>query len=89
MRWPRRRPAARLGNTGQACNAAKRFIVKDEYYDDFLAKLREQMEAAKPGDPSADGTAVGPLSSKTAADRLEDQVKRRSTARRGRTRWQS
>jgi succinate-semialdehyde dehydrogenase/glutarate-semialdehyde dehydrogenase len=68
--------AARLGNTGQACNAAKRFIVKDEYYDDFLTKLREQMEAAKPGDPSAEGTAVGPLSSKTAADRLEDQVKR-------------
>jgi succinate-semialdehyde dehydrogenase/glutarate-semialdehyde dehydrogenase len=68
--------AARLGNTGQACNAAKRLIVKDEYYDDFLAKLREQMEAAKPGDPSAEDTAVGPLSSKTAADRLEDQVKR-------------
>jgi succinate-semialdehyde dehydrogenase/glutarate-semialdehyde dehydrogenase len=68
--------AARLGNTGQACNAAKRIIVSDEYYDDFLAKLREQMEAAEVGDPSADGTAVGPLSSKTAADRLEDQVNR-------------
>jgi succinate-semialdehyde dehydrogenase / glutarate-semialdehyde dehydrogenase len=68
--------SARLGNTGQACNAAKRFIVSDEYYDDFLVKLREQMEAAKLGDPSADDTAVGPLSSKTAADRLEDQVGR-------------
>jgi succinate-semialdehyde dehydrogenase/glutarate-semialdehyde dehydrogenase len=67
---------ARLENTGQACNAAKRFIVSDEYYDDFVAKLKEQMEGAKPGDPSAEGTAVGPLSSKTAADRLEDQVKR-------------
>ncbi|HTT93913.1 MAG TPA: NAD-dependent succinate-semialdehyde dehydrogenase [Solirubrobacterales bacterium] len=68
--------AARLGNTGQACNAAKRFIVSDRYYDDFLVKLREQMEAAKLGDPSAEDTAVGPLSSKIAADRLEDQVKR-------------
>jgi succinate-semialdehyde dehydrogenase/glutarate-semialdehyde dehydrogenase len=67
---------ARLENTGQACNAAKRFIVSDQYYDDFLAKLTEQMGAAKPGDPTAEGTAVGPLSSKTAADRLEDQVKR-------------
>ncbi|MFN8164439.1 MAG: NAD-dependent succinate-semialdehyde dehydrogenase [Solirubrobacterales bacterium] len=68
--------AARLGNTGQACNAAKRLIVSDEYYDEFLAKLTAQMEAAEPGDPSAESTAVGPLSSKTAADRLEDQVKR-------------
>ena len=68
--------AARLGNTGQACNAAKRIIVTDQHYDDFLAKLTEQMEAAKPGDPTQESTAVGPLSSKTAADRLEDQVKR-------------
>ena len=66
----------RLGNTGQACNSAKRFIVTDEHYDEFLAKLKDRMEAAKPGDPTAEGTAIGPLSSKTAADRLEDQVKR-------------
>ena len=68
--------AARLGNTGQACNAAKRIIVSEEHYDDFLPKLKEQMEAAKVGDPREEGTAVGPLSSKVAADRLEDQVKR-------------
>jgi succinate-semialdehyde dehydrogenase/glutarate-semialdehyde dehydrogenase len=67
---------ARLDNTGQSCNAAKRFIVVDELYDDFLEKFREKLAAAKPGDPSAEDTEVGPLSSKTAADRLEDQVKR-------------
>jgi succinate-semialdehyde dehydrogenase/glutarate-semialdehyde dehydrogenase len=67
---------ARLDNTGQSCNAAKRFIVADEYYDDFLEKFGEQLAAAKPGDPTAEDTAVGPLSSQTAADRLEDQVKR-------------
>ena len=37
---------------------------------------REQLAASKPGDPTAEDTAVGPLSSQTAADRLEDQVKR-------------
>jgi succinate-semialdehyde dehydrogenase/glutarate-semialdehyde dehydrogenase len=67
---------ARLDNTGQSCNAAKRFIVVDELYDDFLEKFKEQLGGAKPGDPTAEDTAVGPLSSETAADRLEDQVKR-------------
>jgi len=67
---------ARLDNTGQSCNAAKRFIVAEDLYDDFMASFKEQLEGAKPGDPSSEDTAVGPLSSETAADRLEDQVKR-------------
>jgi succinate-semialdehyde dehydrogenase/glutarate-semialdehyde dehydrogenase len=67
---------ARLDNTGQSCNAAKRFIVVDELYDDFLEKFKEQLGGAKSGDPTAEDTEVGPLSSQTAADRLEDQVKR-------------
>ncbi len=67
---------ARLENAGQACNAAKRFIVLDSLYDEFLEKLKAQLEGAKTGDPASEGTAMGPLSSKTAADRLDDQVKR-------------
>ena len=67
---------ARLDNTGQSCNAAKRFIVVDELYDDFLELFREKLAASKPGDPTAEDTEVGPLSSEIAADRLEDQVKR-------------
>jgi succinate-semialdehyde dehydrogenase/glutarate-semialdehyde dehydrogenase len=34
------------------------------------------MSASKAGDPTAEDTEVGPLSSATAADRLEDQVNR-------------
>ena len=67
---------ARLDNTGQSCNAAKRFIVVDELYDDFLEKFTEKLREAKPGDPTAEDTAIGPLSSESAADQLEDQVKR-------------
>ncbi|HWO48020.1 MAG TPA: aldehyde dehydrogenase family protein, partial [Solirubrobacterales bacterium] len=67
---------ARLDNTGQSCNAAKRFIVADEYYDEFVEKLSASLGAAKAGDPTAEDTALGPLSSQSAADRLEDQVKR-------------
>ena len=68
--------AARLENTGQACNAAKRFIVVDELYEPFLEKFTAAISAAEPGDPSSADTALGPLSSSTAADRLEEQVNR-------------
>lgn len=57
----------RMENTGQACNAAKRFIVAENLYDDFLAKFTEKLLAA------ADG--IAPLSSELAAERLEQQVK--------------
>jgi succinate-semialdehyde dehydrogenase/glutarate-semialdehyde dehydrogenase len=66
---------ARLDNTGQSCNAAKRFIVADELYDDFLAKFTEKMKSMEPGDPTEDA-AMGPLSSDTAAERLQDQLDR-------------
>jgi succinate-semialdehyde dehydrogenase/glutarate-semialdehyde dehydrogenase len=68
--------AARIDNTGQSCNAAKRFIVADELYEPFLEKFTAALTAARPGDPQSPETALGPLSSKIAADRLEDQVKR-------------
>ncbi len=57
----------RFENTGQACNAAKRFIVADSIYDDFLDKFTKKVRE------KADGLA--PLSSVAAAERLDDQVK--------------
>src|SRR3954470_19829279 len=33
----------RLENGGQACNAAKRFIVLDEYYDQFVEKFADAL----------------------------------------------
>ncbi|MGH2963894.1 MAG: NAD-dependent succinate-semialdehyde dehydrogenase [Solirubrobacterales bacterium] len=68
--------AGRLDNTGQSCNAAKRFIVADEIYDDFIEKFTAAMTAAEPGDPMSDEAAMGPLSSTSAAETLEDQLDR-------------
>ncbi|MDF2555049.1 MAG: succinate-semialdehyde dehydrogenase [Microbacterium sp.] len=65
---------ARLDNNGQSCNAPKRFIVADELYEDFLTKFTEAMTAAKVGDPFAEDTVLGPLSSLAAAERLQEQV---------------
>ena len=67
---------ARLDNTGQSCNAAKRFIVADELYEDFMGKFTEKMKEAEPADPTSEGAAMGPLSSSTAAERLQDQLDR-------------
>ena len=68
--------AGRLDNTGQSCNAAKRFIVADELYDDFLGKFSAKMSEAKPADPTSEDAAMGPLSSDSAAETLQDQLDR-------------
>ena len=68
--------AGRLDNTGQSCNAAKRFIVADELYDDFIVKFTEKMTAAEPADPMSEDAAMGPLSSASAAETLQDQLDR-------------
>ena len=68
--------AARIDNAGQSCNAAKRMIVIDELYEQFLAKFTAALTAVKQGDPHERGTELGPLSSQVASERLEDQVRR-------------
>ncbi|BBX62000.1 succinate-semialdehyde dehydrogenase [Mycobacterium saskatchewanense] len=60
--------AARLDNTGQSCNAAKRFIVIDELYDEFLERFTAKMLAAGSDD-------LAPLSSVAAASRLAAQIR--------------
>jgi succinate-semialdehyde dehydrogenase/glutarate-semialdehyde dehydrogenase len=67
---------ARMQNTGQSCIAAKRFIVVEEVYDDFLARFVEAVEAMQVGDPGDESTQIGPLASATARETLIDQVAR-------------
>lgn len=59
---------ARMDNTGQCCNAAKRFIIADDLYDEFVEKFTAKILAVTPG--------LAPLSSVAAADRLAAQVDR-------------
>ncbi|MFF9125715.1 NAD-dependent succinate-semialdehyde dehydrogenase [Streptomyces sp. NPDC014889] len=57
--------AARLDNTGQACNAAKRFVVVEDLYDAFVEKFTARLLAGETG---------APLSSVAAAENLARQV---------------
>ncbi len=65
---------ARVDNCGQACNAAKRFIVIEDLYDEFVEKFTAATLATKVGDPNDPETAIGPMSSLAAADNLTAQV---------------
>ncbi|GAA1097491.1 NAD-dependent succinate-semialdehyde dehydrogenase [Tsukamurella spumae] len=58
--------SCRLDNTGQVCNAAKRFIVAAPLYDEFVEKFTARMLAAT--------ESIAPLSSEQAAVNLEKQL---------------
>jgi succinate-semialdehyde dehydrogenase/glutarate-semialdehyde dehydrogenase len=52
---------ARFQNCGQSCIAAKRFIVLDAVADAFTEAFVAGVRALVVGDPTADGTTVGPM----------------------------
>ena len=74
--------AARIGarartiNNGQSCIAAKRFIVADAVYDEYLALLIQETEALRIGDPMDPSTEIGPLATERQLDTVSEQVRR-------------
>jgi len=64
----------RLVNSGQSCIAAKRFIVTEKTRARFEQALVKKMQAAKVGDPMAEGTQVGPMARRDLRDDLHKQV---------------
>ena len=64
----------RLQNNGQTCIAAKRFIVLDAIYDEFLALFSQKMKVAKMGDPTNEESYYGPMARIDLRDELHQQV---------------
>lgn len=64
----------RLLNNGQSCIGAKRFIVSERVYEDFLRLFKEKMAAAVMGDPMEDDVDLGPLAREDLRDELHQQV---------------
>jgi succinate-semialdehyde dehydrogenase/glutarate-semialdehyde dehydrogenase len=67
---------ARTINTGQSCIAAKRFMIADQIYDEFLDQFVARMRALKVGDPMDPATEIGPLATEQILQGVRDQVQR-------------
>ena len=66
---------ARMQNNGQSCIAAKRFIVVDEIYDEFLEEFEKAIAKLKKGAPMQEDAYITTLATSDIADTVEKQVK--------------
>jgi succinate-semialdehyde dehydrogenase / glutarate-semialdehyde dehydrogenase len=62
---------SRFRNTGQGCNAAKRFIVLESVIDDFTKAFELEVNKLKVGDPMNEDTDIGPVGKKEVVKELE------------------
>jgi succinate-semialdehyde dehydrogenase/glutarate-semialdehyde dehydrogenase len=65
---------SRAINSGQSCNAAKRFIATEKSFDAFRDKLIKAVAALKVGSPMNDETQIGPLARRDLAEKVNKQV---------------
>jgi succinate-semialdehyde dehydrogenase/glutarate-semialdehyde dehydrogenase len=66
---------ARMINNGQSCIAAKRFIVHERIYAEFLDQFVQRVSKVRVGDPMDEQTELGPLATAAIRDELDQQVK--------------
>lgn len=62
-------------NSGQSCNAAKRFLVHASVYTDFYEKLKTGVDALKVGNPLDPDTDIGPLARPDLAAKVRTQIR--------------
>ncbi|KYH27203.1 lactaldehyde dehydrogenase [Halalkalicoccus paucihalophilus] len=67
---------ARTINSGQSCIAAKRFVVHEAVYDEFVERFTEEMESLSMGDPKDESTDIGPQAREDLVEDVHDQVER-------------
>jgi aldehyde dehydrogenase (NAD+) len=63
-------------NTGQSCNAPTRMFVPRSRMADAISAAKRTAEATRVGDPFAEGTAIGPLSSKAQFEKVQSYIRR-------------
>ncbi len=61
-------------NSGQSCCSVERIYVHERVYDAFVERFVKEVAGFKVGDPSDEGTYIGPLTRPAQLDVLERQV---------------
>ena len=64
----------RVYNGGQTCVAAKRFVVTEKNYEAFKERYVARMQSLKAGDPTQEGSDLGPMARVDLRDDLHEQV---------------
>jgi len=64
-----------FGASGQSCIAGSRLYLQKKIYNNFLDKLVNRAKKIKLGDPMADDTQMGPLSSLKQLEIIEKNIK--------------
>ncbi|HET8937778.1 MAG TPA: aldehyde dehydrogenase family protein [Polyangiales bacterium] len=65
-----------MNNTGQSCNAPSRMLVHRSRYAEAVAIAKATAETIKAGDPAAEDTTMGPLSSKAQFEKVQGLIKK-------------
>ena len=65
---------ARFFNTGQSCIAAKRFLIHEAVYDEFIDKIKNGINNLVVGDALNEKTQIGPLAKKEFTQDLDRLV---------------
>lgn len=65
---------SRMITSGQTCIAAKRFIVEEEIYDEFLKKFKKEMSRYECGNPMDEDTLLAPLAQMKFVGEVHSQV---------------
>ncbi|WP_333740368.1 aldehyde dehydrogenase family protein [Streptomyces sp. IBSBF 2806] len=76
-------PFSFLDNSGQDCCARTRILVQESVYDEVADHLARELAAVVVGDPSDEGTQMGPLISRQQVDRVRSFVPDDAEALRG------
>ena len=67
---------SRMMNSGQVCISAKRFIVEQSIFDQFVEEQKVLLESLKPGDPLSAETNMAPLARNDLLDSIDKQVQK-------------
>lgn len=64
----------RIINAGQSCIAAKRILVEESIYGEFLERFKQRLASLRVGNPEEETTDVGPIARKDLRAELHRQV---------------